>query len=246
MEKPDFSQIKAVFFDAGGTLFRPHPSVGEIYAEVARGHGLSAEPEKLEEVFHQAWVERDGLASLSKRTSEKREREWWHKLVWEVFSKFGKVDDFERFFDELYDRFASAEAWRLFPDALPTVEELKKRGKILGIVSNWDSRLFGICEGLGLSPYLHFILPSAVAGVGKPSPKIFEIALKRAGVSKGEALHVGDSLEDDVAGAEEAGIQAVFLDRKGSRTPHPPTISTLQFLCGWFENKGGMDYVFSG
>ena len=88
---PDFSKIKAVFFDAGGTLFRPFPSVGEIYAEVAGRHGLQADPEKLEEVFHLAWEERDGLASLSNHSNKKKEREWWHSLVREVFSPFGFV-----------------------------------------------------------------------------------------------------------------------------------------------------------
>ena len=146
------------------------------------------------------------------------------------------VKEFDASFEELYDRFACAEAWRLFPDAVPLLEELKKRGKIVGIVSNWDSRLFGICESLGLGSYLHFILASAVVGAAKPHPKIFQEALKRAGVTPEEALHVGDSLEDDVRGAQGVGIRAVFLDRNGKRPLHDPTISTLQFLCRLFEN----------
>lgn len=232
--KPDFSGIKAVFFDAGGTLFQPYPSVGEIYAEVAARHGLRADPRDLEERFHSLWEERDGIRNLAGSSSEKKEREWWHGLVWDVFN--GQIQDFEAFFEELYDRFAGPGSWRLFPDALPALQELKRRGKILGIISNWDSRLFGIVEGLGLSGHLDFVLASAVAGAAKPSPKIFEEALKRAGVSGSEALHVGDSLEDDIQGAERAGIRAALLDRKGRRQGHTLIISSLQFLCRMIEN----------
>lgn len=233
---PKLSSIKAFFFDAGGTLFQPYPSVGEIYAEVARRYGLAADPQTLETLFHTTWEKRDGLASLAGRSGQKEERVWWRSLVHEVFSQLGAIENFEAFFDELYDRFARPEAWRLFPDTLPLLQELKKRGKVLGVVSNWDSRLFGLCEGLGLRPYFDFILASAVVGCAKPNPKIFQEALKQARVLPEEALHVGDSLEDDVGGAREAGIQAVFLDRKGNRSSEAPTISALQFLTGLFEN----------
>lgn len=242
MNVKKFKNIKAVFFDAGGTLFRPHPSVGAIYAEVAARYGFTANPQQLESIFHAAWVERDGLASLSGHSTEKKEKEWWRTLVWDVFSKLGRIENFEAFFEELYDRFAGRESWRLFPDTLPVLKELKGRGKIVGIVSNWDSRLFKICEGLGLGPYLDFILASAVVGAAKPSPRIFEEALRRArsvapdGVAGQDALHVGDSLEDDVLGAERAGLHAVFLDRKGGRTSSAVTITGLQFLSGLIEN----------
>ena len=230
LARPDFSRIKAVFFDAGGTLFQPHPSVGEIYAEVALKFGLAVDPKKIEELFHDLWEKRDGLAGLSSHSSEKVEREWWRSLVGEVFSKFGTIERFDEFFTELYDRFARPESWRIFPDVLSVFEVLKRQGKILGIISNWDSRLFSICEGLGLEPYLDFILASAVVGAAKPSPKIFKEAIQRARVSPEEALHIGDSLEDDILGAQRSGIQTVFLNRKGSRTSESFTISTLHEL----------------
>ena len=233
---PDYSKIRAVFFDAGGTLFRPYPSVGEVYSEVAGRHGLRTDPAAVEKRFHEVWVARDGLARPDARSCEKEERSWWHGLVREVFLGFGQLADFDTFFGELYDRFARPETWRLFPDTLPVVRELKKRGKTLGIISNWDSRLFGICEGLGLRPHLDFILASAVVGTAKPHPRIFREALKQAGVKAGEALHVGDSLEDDVLGAQGAGIHAVFINRKGGRPSPAPAISGLQFLCGMFDN----------
>ncbi len=230
---PSLSEIKAFFFDAGGTLFRPHPSVGEVYAEVASRYGLSLDPEELELAFHGVWHKKD---SYTRPSVKREEKSWWKLLVHELFSGFGKMHNFDAFFDELYDRFARPETWRLFPDTLPTLEALKKKGKILGVVSNWDDRLFGICEGLGVSPYFDFILASAVVGAPKPDAKIFKEALKRSAVRPQEALHVGDSLEDDVLGAERVGIHGIFLDRKGARKADTFTISTLQFLCLPSEN----------
>ncbi len=222
-------KTKAIFFDAGGTLFKPHPSVGEVYADVARRHGLHADCQLIETTFHALWKERDGLASLAGHSGEKEEKKWWRALVWDVFSQIGEIASFDLFFDELYDRFARPEVWRLFPDVLPILQESKKRKLIVGIVSNWDSRLFGICEGLGLSPYLDFILASAVVGAAKPHPKIFQEALRLAQVLPEEAVHVGDSLIDDIWGAEQAGIRGILIDRSGSRSSKAVTVNSLQF-----------------
>src|SRR4029077_13090358 len=138
-----------IFFDAGGTLFRPYPSVGEGYARTAKKHGVEGTPEDIEQRFHDAWLARNGLASVAAATDERIERDWWHQLVMDVFAPTSRFDNFEAFFDELYDVFATAACWRLFDDALPILEALKARRYRLGMISNWDHRLFSILEGLG-------------------------------------------------------------------------------------------------
>ena len=225
------SSFQAVFFDAGGTLFRPFPSVGEIYQEVALKHGRHVDAGGIEKLFHRAWLKRDGLSDLASHSSEKIEREWWRNLVFEVFSEVGGVNDFEAFFHELYDVFARPAAWRLCPGALDVLRELKKRKTHIGIISNWDSRLFELCEGLGLEEYLEFVLASAVFGAAKPSPKIFQEALRRAGVSAKEAVHIGDSYEDDIQGARSVGMEAILIDRSAGRGfPYVRTIRDLREL----------------
>lgn len=230
------ARIKAVFLDAGGTLFKPHPSVGAIYSEVAGRHGLTADPLLLEERFGICWKKKDGLGSLSDSTGPQQEKSWWRSLVEEVFSEFGRFGHFDSFFEELYDRFAHGHSWRLFPDVLPLLLELKKSGKTVGIVSNWDSRLFGICEELGIAAHADFILASAVVGAAKPHPKIFREALQKANVPPEEAVHVGDSYKDDVLGAEAVGIRAVLIDRSLGPARHPSSISSLQFLLSKAES----------
>ena len=78
-------KAKVVFFDAGGTLFRPYPSVGDVYARVALAHGVRVDPAVVEKTFHAKWHERSGANTLAVQTSEKIEREWWYALVRDVF-----------------------------------------------------------------------------------------------------------------------------------------------------------------
>ncbi len=218
------SNYRAIFFDAGGTLLHPYPSVGSLYQKVAACHGLQVSAEAIEKKFRDIWRRRDGISDLRSHSSEKIEREWWRALVGEVFHEFGIIERFESFFDELYDLFAEPVSWRLYPGIIPLLKELKKRNKRLAIISNWDSRLFKLCEALGLNPYFEFVLASAVFGASKPAPEIFQEALKRMNLKPGEAVHVGDSLEDDVQGAVQAGMDAILIDHdldQHDPRPHP-------------------------
>ena len=224
------SSFKAVFFDAGGTLFYPYPSVGEIYSRVALGYGCPATSDELEHLFKKAWFKRDGLAALVSHSSEKIEKEWWRGLVEEVFSQVGGVRNFGAFFEELYEVFGRPHVWRLYPETQEVLEELKRRGKRLAIVSNWDSRLFNLCEGLSLKKYFDLILASAVFGAAKPNPSIFQEALRQLHVAPHEAVHIGDSFEDDIQGARLTGIEAILIDRSTQRKFQNQNIKTISEL----------------
>ena len=213
------SKFKVVFFDAGGTLVHPYPSVGEIYAGVAKRYGCDKPASQINQLFHDTWKKRDGIGGLDSHSNEKLERTWWKSLVRDVFSELGGVSDFEGFFAELYDLFARPEVWRLYPGTLDILKELKARKKKIAIISNWDSRLLKLCDTLGLQEYMEFILASAVFGSSKPHPKIFEEALKRSGVKSEEAVHIGDSWEDDIRGASQAGIEPIWINRHGATHP---------------------------
>ena len=207
------ASFKAVFFDAGGTLLHPYPSVGEIYFEVASRYGCRTPAGVLESKFRDAWLKRDGIGNLASHSNEKVERDWWKNLVFEVFSETLPGQNFEKFFAELYDLFAQPQVWRLYPGVHELLENLKNQKKRLAIISNWDSRLFKICAGLDIEKYFDFILASAVFGASKPSPLIFQEALRRTGVLPHEAVHIGDSLADDIHGAHQVGIHAIHIDR---------------------------------
>ncbi len=95
------------------------------------------------------------------------------------------------------------------------------------MVSNWDVSLHTVLANVGLAPRVDAILTAAEAGVRKPAPAIFAQALGLAGVGPQCAIHVGDSLEEDVAGARAAGIEPVLLNRDGAAAPGIRTIPSL-------------------
>jgi len=114
------------------------------------------------------------------------------------------------------DTLMAAIRFRAYPDAAPALAGLRERGLSVVCVSNWDCSLPGVLERCGLGGALHGVVSSAEAGARKPDPAIFAGALEIARCAPGEALHVGDTLADDVEGARAAGIRALLLDREGS------------------------------
>ncbi len=220
---------KAVFFDAAGTLFYPFPSVGEIYADFARKYGMTVKALDVGKAFKCEFEHREGLRSLEDSGGEEQEKAWWRELVISVISQISPLRDFEAFFEELYSYFATEKAWRFYPDTLITLHRLKSKNVIMGVISNWDSRLYSVCSSMGLNDFFSFILPSSSVGFAKPSQKIFQMALKCAGVNAFEALHVGDNLENDYAGGLAAGIDALLIDREGN-TEHDASVSVIRSL----------------
>ncbi len=226
-----FQRIKAVFFDAGGTLFRPYPSVGEIYAKAASNYGAECDPEILDQAFFASWKKCGGLASLGSETNEEKEREWWCRLVKDVFSAHNlDLPQFDQFFTDLHRSFEEKHLWEIFPEVPEVLTELKKRRLIVGVVSNWDLRLAKLLNNLGLNTHLDFFVSSSLCGATKPKPKIFKQALALATVGPEEALHVGDTYEEDFMGAKALGINALHIERNGKESPAEPkfTIKSLQ------------------
>jgi putative hydrolase of the HAD superfamily len=106
-------------------------------------------------------------------------------------------------------------AFATFPDALPALRELRDRGLRLVVVSNWDCSLPEWLDRAGIGELVDGSVSSAVVGEPKPAPAVFEAALRVAGCDAGEALFVGDSLDNDVLGARAAGLRGVLVQRGG-------------------------------
>ena len=120
----------------------------------------------------------------------------------------------------------SAIRFRAYDDAAPALEELRARGLTLVCVSNWDCSLPEVLERVGLAGVLDGVVASATVGHRKPDPAIFTAGLEVAGCGPEEALVVGDTPEEDLAGAEAAGIRALLLKR-GQRGQSPLVVSSL-------------------
>jgi putative hydrolase of the HAD superfamily len=115
--------------------------------------------------------------------------------------------------DPLVEALLASLHFSAFSDVRPALECARRDGLRLVVVSNWDVSLVGVLRDLGLEPLLDAIVTSAGAGARKPSPAIFEQALRLADVPASHAIHVGDGLEEDVAGARAAGIEPILIDR---------------------------------
>lgn len=218
--------FKTIFFDAAGTLMRPVRPIGQSYGLLAARYGMNVPPAEISARFRAAFAGAPPLAFPGAASGEIKnlEYEWWKTLVRKVFEPYGRFSRFDEYFAELFAYFARADSWSLFPEALETLAALKEKGLTVAVISNFDSRLFAILQGLGVASSFASIVISSHAGHAKPDARIFQHALTLQRTDASEALHIGDSPDKDAAAATNAGLTGVLLDRKG----RPPSNSHLR------------------
>jgi len=219
--------IRAVLFDAVGTLIHPDPPVAEVYFGAGRKFGSKLEREDIAGRFQRAFqVEEqadrfplppttEGPALQRRPTSEHRERQRWRGIVESVFSDV--TGDDGQLFATLWEHFAVSSNWRAFADVPTTMMQLEQQGLTLGIASNFDRRLLSISEGLPPLAACTNVFCSSLIGYPKPSPEFFRAVEHELKLSPGEILLVGDDWENDHEGATAAGWQAIHLDRSSAR-----------------------------
>jgi putative hydrolase of the HAD superfamily len=112
-------------------------------------------------------------------------------------------------------RVLSRERFQLFPDSLPVLEEMKKNGYPIAVVSD-AQKVFCLDEGeiLGIRQFFKSILLSTHFGFRKPDPRFFEIACTMLNTPPDQAVYIGNDLQTDVKGAKQIGMQAILLDRR--------------------------------
>lgn len=208
--------LKVITFDAGNTLIRLADPVGVTYARVAKRFGADLDPIGLDQGFRVAWKTVPRLPDLPGPRPDDG-RSWWHDVVSKTFEAAGaEVEPFDHFFDAVYREFALPGIWRLEPGALGLLQDLRGAGFRLGIISNFDLRLHEILKHVGVSSLFEQIVVSSQVGADKPSPRIFEEALRRFQVEPAELLHVGDDKVADGDGAQALGMQTFILGFAGT------------------------------
>lgn len=230
-------EVRAVLFDAGLTLIKPVRTVERIYAQYARSSGIPVAElvpqirHHFAELFGQA---RQDMASGADGyvASDEADRAMWRRLCFGVAERIpGLTEDPEQWFEDLYGHFGEPSTWQMFDDARPTLQELSQRGLRLGIVSNWDTRLLRILEGLDFGVSWEAVMVSAQVGVRKPGPRIFELAMESLQVDPRHTVMVGDSVTDDIHGARAAGLTGVLIHRaEADPPPDVPAVTSLQDL----------------
>jgi putative hydrolase of the HAD superfamily len=202
--------IRAVFFDAVGTLLFPAQPVGRSYAEVARRHGSVLPEEQIGERFRVAWARQERLDQLNGwRTNEDRERARWRAIVAEAIPDVPA----DLCFADLWIHFSRPDGWTVNPEAPEIFAELAGRGIVLGVASNFDARLIELLDGLpDLAAVRDRCVVSSLIGWRKPARPFFEALTVTAGCEPRAILHVGDHLWNDLEGATQAGLRAVLYD----------------------------------
>jgi putative hydrolase of the HAD superfamily len=206
---------KAIFFDVGHTLITPSPSLEEVVKEVLGEEGIEVSLELLRktapivDAYYNELYEKDGDVWASREGAV-----WlWEELYGFWMRKLGVSERAYELGRKIYDAFGVGGRWKSFADVPQVLKELQERGMILGVISNWDERLSQILSEIGLGDFFNFILASAEVGMAKPDRRIFQRALRLAGVSPQEAVHVGDHLLADVEGPLKVGISPILIDR---------------------------------
>lgn len=219
---------RALLLDALGTLLELEPPAPHLRAELEQRFGVSITEAQAREAiaaeiaYYRAHLDegrdREALADLRSRCAQ--------ALAAGLPSdpRIAKIDA-----RSLTEALLASIRFRPFDDVRPALVAARECGQRLVVVSNWDVSLEEALERLELAPLIDAVVTSAGFGARKPSPAIFEHALALAEVAPSDALHAGDSVEEDIAGARAAGIEAVLVRRDGA--PGPPGTRTIATLA---------------
>jgi putative hydrolase of the HAD superfamily len=227
----------AVFFDAGDTILAAHPTFQRRFAEVAADAGATFEQAAIDAAYAEAvrrsvWPVDWGDAA--------GQEQFWKGFYTRILADLGYDGDLAGLVDAMYTAFSDPRCYRLFADTMPVLDELERRGIILGVVSNFEPWLREVLEHQGILHRLSAVAISGELRVAKPDPAIFRHALEQAAVEPERTIYVGDSPDADVVGARAAGIRPVLIDRFDR---HPvadaPRITALPELLGVLDSLDG-------
>jgi len=216
--------LRAVLLDVDFTLFRPGPELGpEGYVRIGARHGLTLDPDRYEAARLAA------IADLRLHPELVHDTELWVRFTEDIVVGMGGDPVLARSCAvELVRAWERHENFFLYDDTLPALAELRRHGLRLALVSNGQRDLEEFARHHSLD--IDACVGSLAHGRVKPHRSIFEAALAALGAEAAEAAMVGDSYDDDIAGARALGIRAILLDRDGLHVGEPDRIDTLLAL----------------
>ncbi|KAI3440288.1 uncharacterized protein J3R85_003922 [Psidium guajava] len=215
------SKLRCITIDVTGTLMAYKGELGDYYCMAAKSVGLPCpDYKRVHEGFKLAYTEMAKNYPCFGYAAKMPNIVWWKTCVRNSFVRAGYEYDeetFEKIFRRIYASFGSAAPYTVFPDSQPFLRWLRQKGLKVGIVSNAEYRYKDVilpALGLNQGSEWDFGVFSGLEGVEKPDPRIYEIALERAGnIAPEEALHIGDSMRKDYVPAKSVGMHALLVDR---------------------------------
>jgi putative hydrolase of the HAD superfamily len=214
--------VRAIVFDVDFTLARPGPDLGpEGYERLGARYGLTLDPARY------ADARRAALVDLKRHPELDHDEEIWIRFTQRIIEGMGGAGDTYAAACEMEGAWAHAHHFELYEDAIPTLEALRDRGLKLGLLSNSARDLDEFVGHHRLT--VDAVLTSRAHGKTKPHEAIFRRMLELLDVVAGDAVMVGDTIEDDVEGATAVGMRAVLVDREGRYEEHD-SIADLRSL----------------
>ncbi len=226
--------LRAVLFDVDFTIARPGPELGpDGYARLGARFGLELDPSRYDE------ARRAAIATLKRHPELDHDEEVWVLFTERIIQGMGGSGDTYACAVEMTKAWEHAEHFELYEDALPVLDELRRHGLKLGLVSNTGRDLEAFVAHHALD--VEAAVSSGAFGKTKPHEAIFRAVLDRLGVEPAAAAMIGDSIEDDVEGARALGIKAFLLDRSGAFpqfAPRLPDLFALPAALGLVRESG--------
>ena len=222
----DRNRIRAVYFDAVGTLLFPSRPALETYQLLAREDGSSESIEILSQRFRQAYNREEEIDRANRwLTDEPREVLRWRRIV---EATLPQLRDPATGFQRLFAHYARADSWNVTAGAGQVLDTLTDRGLRLGMASNFDARLADVVRHQpALSPVRHALIISSQVGFRKPAQAFFERVIASADCPASAILFVGDDLDNDFEGARAAGLVPVLFDPQDRYQSIRPRIHSL-------------------
>lgn len=209
------TSMKAIFFDAAGTLVQVREPVGVTYARIAASHGIVVGSDEITRAFRSTWKSLPQPQHEGKPAADD-DRGWWRELVRRCFAEVIGTElptaKLDALFANLYSHFARPDAWSVFDDVVPALTQLGRSHRLF-VLSNFDQRLRSILDGHDLARHFESIIISSEFGASKPDARIFLAAAALANAAPADCLHIGDDKHFDLAGAHAAGFAARLVRR---------------------------------
>jgi len=210
--------IKAVFFDFFNTLVYFDPPREKHYADTAAEFGVVISPEAVAAALPEAdaWWRSENFRSTIKDREQESKFDAYRGYGLRILQDAGNTVSPEQALQMLARAFAVGFKFKNYDDSLPALQALKGKNMQMGVISNIGEQIDAYLDKSGFTDYFAYKITSFEAGCDKPQPQIFQLALKRAGVTAEETLFVGDQYDLDVVGARSAGITPILIDRAGA------------------------------
>lgn len=208
----NFKTLNAVFFDFGETLVAMETQKEDLFIEAASEIGLKLDSNAVKRAYECV----DFLMKFSSVAINKdsERSEFYRRYNERLCEALGISGSFAKLWPIIAEKFNGKKKWRLAEGVMETLTGLKYRGIRLAVVANWNKSLGDLVRRLDIGHLFECIVSSQEAGVEKPDPAIFQVALKAMSLleNPGSVVYVGNEYRADIVGARSAGLMPVLLD----------------------------------